>query len=750
MAGRLRGTAAALVISRLEDGRIVEVNPAACKMQGYTYEEMIGLLPTATVPPDYLPIVAEGLQKLMAGGRNDLAMMALRKDGTAFPVEVHSTRFIYKGEPHLLSVARDITERVEAEQQLREKEEQYRSVFEATLDGLVINDLEGFCIEANPAYCGMLGYTREELIGLNWSQTTYPEYYPVLEESSQKTRAGGQFQVQGLARRKDGSPLTVEARSTPFIYKGKLHTLGVMRDITERVEAERELREREEQYRSVFEATYDGLVIFDLDGYIVEVNPAYCSTFGYTYEELIGMHAGVLIAPETLPALADALKALQAGDDTQTVMAQALRKDGTTFYTESQGTTLSYRGKPHALGVVRDVTERVQAQRLLEQRVEERTRELSSLLEISHTVASTLQLKPLVGLILDQLKTVVDYTGASILIVEGDDLVFLDSRSPTPEEQLMQLRFPLQRLGPIWETITSRESILLPDVRDESLLAQTLRGAMGELMETTFHYVRSCLLVPLTLRDQVIGMLVLSSHEENAFTPHHAALALAIANQAAIAIENARLYEQAQALAALEERQRLARELHDSVSQALYGISLGAHTARTLFDRDPAQVAGPLDYVLELADAGLAEMRALIFELRPESLETEGLVSALTKQAAAVQARHGMVVSLDLCDEPVLPLQVKQELYRIVQEALHNTAKHAHASMVNVRLDQTPEALLLEVRDDGVGFDVTASFPGHLGLRSMQERVALLGGTCEIESTPGTGTCLCIRLSGAA
>jgi len=109
-----------------------------------------------------------------------------------------------------------------------------------------------------------------------------------------------------------------------------------------------------------------------------------------------------------------------------------------------------------------------------------------------------------------------------------------------------------------------------------------------------------------------------------------------------------------------------------------------------------------------------------------------------------------MVVSLDLCDEPALPLQVKQELYRIAQEALHNTAKHAHASMVNVRLDQTPETLLLEVRDDGVGFDVTASFPGHLGLRSMQERVALLDGTCEIESTPGKGTCLRIRLSGAA
>ena len=143
---------------------------------------------------------------------------------------------------------------------------------------------------------------------------------------------------------------------------------------------------------------------------------------------------------------------------------------------------------------------------------------------------------------------------------------------------------------------------------------------------------------PLTLKCCVIGMPVLTASEADAFTPHHATLALAIANQAAIAIENARLYAQAQELAALEERQKLARELHDSVSQALYGISLGAHTARKALERDPQGVVEPLDYVLSLAEAGLAEMRALIFELRPESLEAEGLVAALTKQAAAVQA----------------------------------------------------------------------------------------------------------------
>jgi signal transduction histidine kinase len=376
----------------------------------------------------------------------------------------------------------------------------------------------------------------------------------------------------------------------------------------------------------------------------------------------------------------------------------------------------------------------------LEQRVAERTRELSSLLEISHTMASTLHLKPLLGLILDQLKLVIDYTGSSILTVEGDSLVFLDHRGPVPQEQLARLSFPLEQLGPIWQTIASGESILIPDVHEETRLAQALRAAMGELLATTFQYVCSWMAVPLILRDQVSGMLVLASSEEQAFTERHATLALAIANQAAIAIENARLYAQAQELAALEERQKLARELHDSVSQALYGIALGLHTARIQLDRDQGKLPASLDDLLSLAEAALAEMRALIFELRPESLEREGLVAALSKQGAALQARHDLLVETDLCEEPALPLTVKQELYRIAQEALHNTVKHANASKVDLVLRRTTSMVILEVCDDGVGFDPAGTFPGHLGLHSMQERVSTLDGKIQIESSPGHGT----------
>ncbi len=382
----------------------------------------------------------------------------------------------------------------------------------------------------------------------------------------------------------------------------------------------------------------------------------------------------------------------------------------------------------------------------LEQRVQERTRELSTLLEVSHNVASTLELKPLLNLILNQIKGVVEYSAATILILDGDELVIVDYLGPAPREVILQIRYPVRSTGVDDIVLRQGEPVIIDDVRASTPLAQDYREAVGNMLKIFSSYLRALIVVPLKLKDRVIGMLSLSSSEVGCYTPHHASLILAIANQAAIAIENARLYEQAQELAALEERQKLARELHDSVSQALYGIALGAHTARTLLDRDPRLVADPLEYILSLAKAGLAEMRALIFELRPESLETEGLVSALSKQAAALQARHDVPVETDLCDEPDLPLKIKQELYRVAQEALHNTIKHAGASQVNVRLGRTAEAIILEIRDNGRGFDSASSFPGHLGLLSMQERVKHLAGVLSIESTPGQGTTIHARV----
>ena len=325
-------------------------------------------------------------------------------------------------------------------------------------------------------------------------------------------------------------------------------------------------------------------------------------------------------------------------------------------------------------------------------------------------------------------------------------MVVLDSRATLAEVVPIRLRVETSVLGPIWEDMRRGESVIIDDVHGPTTFAAGYRAAAGDLWETQpFQVIHSCLGVPLISKDRIIGMLVISHMEPSFYTERHAELVAGVATQIAVAIENARLYEQAQQLAAVEERQRLARELHDSVSQALYGIALGARTARTLIDREPEKAAEPVDYVLSLAEAGLAEMRALIFELRPESLEIEGLVAALDKQIAATAARYGIEVRSELSEEPEMDLAQKEIFYRIGQEALHNVVKHARASKATVRFGADNGSYVLEIGDNGVGFDTGQSFPGHMGLVSMSERASSIGAQLQVESKPGEGTIIKLR-----
>lgn len=252
--------------------------------------------------------------------------------------------------------------------------------------------------------------------------------------------------------------------------------------------------------------------------------------------------------------------------------------------------------------------------------------------------------------------------------------------------------------------------------------------------------------VPLTSRGGAVGVLYAAWPPGPGPTELELAYLSAVAGKAATAVDSSHLVAAAQEKATQEERQRLARELHDSVSQALYGIALGARTARQTLRHAPEQADQSLGYILSLAEAGLADMRALIFELRPQALAEEGLVVALHKQLAALRARHGLATEAELGSEPAGTLAVKQTLYRVAQEALQNVARHARASRVRLRLTASSTALELEISDDGSGFDPRAKFPGHLGLRSMRERVSEIGGVLGLASEPGKGTTVRVRV----
>jgi signal transduction histidine kinase len=247
--------------------------------------------------------------------------------------------------------------------------------------------------------------------------------------------------------------------------------------------------------------------------------------------------------------------------------------------------------------------------------------------------------------------------------------------------------------------------------------------------------------IPLAVRQQIMGVLAIAKPTPDAFHARDTTLALGIARQAAVAIDNARLHERARQAAVLEERQRLARELHDSVTQALYGISLYAEAAdRALVDGQPEPAATNLRELRETAQEALGEMRLLIYELRPPLLEEYGLAAALRARLKAVETRAGLVTEfVGEGDERLAP-EIEQELYRLAQEALNNVLKHAHAQHVRVRLAIGPGSSLLEIADDGVGFEPSFRGGEGLGLPGMRERAQRLSGELRVESSPGAGT----------
>lgn len=227
------------------------------------------------------------------------------------------------------------------------------------------------------------------------------------------------------------------------------------------------------------------------------------------------------------------------------------------------------------------------------------------------------------------------------------------------------------------------------------------------------------------------------------------AFLLSIADHAGTAQHAAQLIERAGARAGEQERARLARELHDSVAQALYGISLGAKTARATLDRDAERTRASLDYTIRLAEGGVSEMKALLFSLRPDALEEGGLVAALAQHAHALEARHGLRVHARLDAEPPLLPDAQAAAYRVAQEALHNVVKHARAQHVWLEVAHDDAGVTVSIRDDGRGFDTAAAGRGTLGQRSMRERAAGAGGSLEVRSAAGQGTAVVLRLPAA-
>jgi PAS domain S-box-containing protein len=494
--------------------------------------------------------------------------------------------------------------------------------------------------------------------------------------------------------------------------------------------------EREQRYQTVFKAASDGLIIIDLEtGLVVEANPAACTMYGYARQEFIGLPSTCFIHPDHLEQFARYIQSLP----TQGVIQQIhTRRDGTQFYVELSGTAYPDQGRSVLMCVVRDVSQRVRAEQLLQQQVETRTREQSTLLEISHTLASALELQP--GLILDQLRVIIDFTHAALFKLEGSSLVALAFRGSQGLEQTMPLAILLKNSDTLKAMFNGERYSRIANVQSADLSARFLRTLLVNQASILLKGVQSWMWVPLVIKQRVIGTIGVAHAEPNFFTAHHADLALTVANQAAISMVNAELYEQAQALAALQERQSLARNLHDAVNQSLFSAGLIAEVLPRLWERDADEGRQSLADLRRLMRGAQADMRLLLAELRPSTLTDAELGDLLRLLGNALAGRTNIPIEVSISGEGKLPVDVQVALYRLCQEGLSNIAKHAGASRVDIQLQYENDAVKLSIRDDGRGFDPEQTPPGHYGLSMMRERATGIGAKLSISSQAGQGT----------
>lgn len=469
------------------------------------------------------------------------------------------------------------------------------------------------------------------------------------------------------------------------------------------------LRRSQDQYELAVRGSNDGVWEWNVTTQDLYYSARWKGMLGYAPHELEG-HVTTwewLLHPDDRERIQRQIaQHLDASGDLLEFECRLRHKDGTYRWIHSRGATQrDPQGRALRLaGSHTDITDRVEALQLLERRVAARTRDLEALLSVTQNLTYSADLQDN----LDRLaQAVVHATGAVAASV-----TFTSSQ------------------GEPGVGGTAGEPSLL------SALSPDVPSAPVNVMSRPKVVVS----VPLIYADRHLGILHAAYPADHELDDAERQLLTGIAGQAAVAVENARLFAGARDHAALEERQKLARELHDSVSQALYGIALGGRTTLRQLDRAPEQAPDSVRYMLSLAEAALAEMRALIFELRPESLEQEGLSMALAKLASALQARHGLTVSLDLGEEPALPIDTKVALLRIAQEATHNTVKHARATSIDLHLARQDRQLHLTIRDDGVGFDPSQRGEGTLGQTSMRERAQAVGATCTVTSEPGQGT----------
>jgi len=619
------------------------------------------------------------------------------------------------------------------------------AVFAAMTDAVAVYDAAGMATRANPAAVAIYGPDL-----MNMDRPTLA--YRIGVRSADGHLATAETLPGGRALR--GEKVTDEyltftdsqghdrialASASPLFADGKLSgAVVVWHDVTEHEQIMAQLENERARLRAIIEKAPEAIVVTDQQCQVILSNPA---------AESLGVRAALCNPAESQVQCEVRYPEGTPGDSSELPLARSMSEGQTLKNIEM---TITYSNGEHrvflgstapikdrlgkissAVGVFEDITQREQMEKALEQS----NRDMLMLNRLGQELGSTLDLSQVLGRILEAINALIPAEDYSIWLWDEERsewlvckaaLGFLPGQSPVN----MRLRTGEGIVGWVAE---HRESVVIPRLTEDPRFVSTVYTQTGS-------QARSILAVPLLVRDRVTGVLALVNKSVGEFDARDRTLVETLAAAAAIAVENARLHDQAMQAAVTAERSRLARDLHDAVSQTLFSASVISETLPRLWKRDPSRVERGLEQLHQLTRGALAEMRALLVELRPTALVETDLGDLLHQLAEATMSRTRITASVAIEGKRALPPEVQIALYRIAQEALNNVVKHARASQVTLSFRNHPDQVELRVKDDGRGFDPSRVTPGHLGLGIMRERAQSLGITFEIASQPGQGT----------
>ncbi len=486
-----------------------------------------------------------------------------------------------------------------------------------------------------------------------------------------------------------------------------------------------------------------GVVIFDRQFCLVRYNPTWAGhLFRYTHvteAELIPGLSFFDLIPDAREQLLPIFERVLTGErfhqDGIELVADGIRS---WWNLALEPIPNGETGPCGILGVSTDMTDQVLAevelrrtQQRTEQQVTERTHELMSIIAVQQALASHLQANEVLQLIADESRRLT-HTDLSALFLPDDEglaLAVMSSAYPVDIQ-------PGYRMSKT-DSVTGRAFV----TGEVQRVADTRTAAVRfDPAATQQAHVKSILSIPLMSDGQAVGVLSVGNREGKPLGEEEERLLTLFVPSAVIALRNVRLYEQARETAAAAERGRLARDLHDAVTQTLFSASLTAEVLPRIWQRDPNEGMKRLEKLRELTRGALAEMRTLLLELRPTALTETPLYDLLRQLAEGIAGRTRIHIEVQVNNRCALPADMQIALYRIAQEALNNVAKHSNASQASVVLSFEPRQIQLQVRDNGCGFDPATTSTRQLGLRIMSERAEAIRASLRVDTAIGAGT----------